>query len=399
MSNDILAEDYTTVNTNITPQKLFMDYLYLHKLIFQKNNEINNNITSKNIKFQTNIQTSFCKFKSEQKKEFINRFYLAFINDKIIKKIDFNNTNTNKFNLCTIDYPDCISNPVDTQTTITSNRISVRIAQKLLESLKKPDYNKINFYVLTNNLQENSTIINTCEFNNTTNDNLKITNANANIQLLMNNINKTDNGSLSFVINNAKPNATSPSTNANANSPSYSLIIPTNFMSKFTPTDEYCKDTELIIKGLINKEINRKLYNYIDNTQKYYLINTTNTNTTNNTNISSCKTTKNEIIFIFKENTVLSRVYYKGKTYSANPPSTITDDEKIIRLAIKNIIKEIEDYTPPPKANAYGGAKKNNKKKTKDTIVYKGKSRCVYTGPRGGKYIKYNNKYMSCKNV
>ena len=105
---------------------------------------------------------------------------------------------------------------------------------------------------------------------------------------------------------------------------------------------------------------------------------------------------KTLITFVIKDNK-LKKVYYYGNQYMMKPSKPYSDeyDKKNI-AAINAIIQEIEDYIPPPKA---GGAKKNNKKKTKDTIVYKGKSRCVYTGPRGGKYIKYNNKYMSCKNV
>lgn len=105
----------------------------------------------------------------------------------------------------------------------------------------------------------------------------------------------------------------------------------------------------------------------------------------------------NFILFYTVDNQV-TKVYFNNKSYSLNPTIPYdTEQQKQDLLSINAIIKKIEEYTPPPPVK--GGAKTNNKKKTKDTIVYKGKSRCIYIGPRGGKYIKCNNKYMSCKNV
>lgn len=41
------------------------------------------------------------------------------------------------------------------------------------------------------------------------------------------------------------------------------------------------------------------------------------------------------------------------------------------------------------------GGKEGKKKKTNEKVTYKGKERVVYVGPRGGKYVLMNKKYIS----
>ena len=172
----------------------------------------------------------------------------------------------------------------------------------------------------------------------------------------------------------------------------------TNFQTfryKFNKTKiNYCNNKEFTsatLSGSDKTDIKRTYYNYKDKTKNYILINLDEISNLTTKNKEVGCSDKTLITFVIKDNK-LKKVYYYGTQYMIKPYSDEGDKKNI--AAINAIIQEIENYTPTA-----GGAKKNNKKKTKDTIVYKGKSRCVYTGPRGGKYIKYNNKYISCKNV
>lgn len=47
----------------------------------------------------------------------------------------------------------------------------------------------------------------------------------------------------------------------------------------------------------------------------------------------------------------------------------------------------------------YGGATKNNKKKTQKKVKVQGKERVVYKGPRGGEYVKVGGVYKSLKSL
>lgn len=359
MSTNILADGYVCND----PKQLFIDYF---KVFLQKR-YIKKDIDVKNV--YVNLKNTFCSFDINNKNLFYDNFYLKFIAGRYIVN-PLNNENV--FFTQNVDEQKHRNNECDESKSNTMIRNLLSAFEDT--QLEKFDSTKINFKELATNMGFTS--------NNTTISQASIKEFNKFIN--------------SASTNATPPNATSPnsSTNSsnNATSSNNLLKISKDFINKFTITTESCKNIDF--DGLKNKY----LYKYNDNSKQYYLINNINTNTNTNNNLCINKTentTENTIIFILNNLGRLSKVYYKGTIYLATPSTstTITEDEKPIRLEINAIIKEIEAYT------ASGGAKKNNKKKTKDTIVYKGKSRCVYTGPRGGKYIKYNNKYMSCKNV
>jgi hypothetical protein len=100
----------------------------------------------------------------------------------------------------------------------------------------------------------------------------------------------------------------------------------------------------------------------------------------------------------------------QSKNENCNPETATSFDIEIskVKMGEKNSINEekIKNFKEkcPKQAKKSENAilNKNNtsggsKKQTKEYIIYQGKKKLVYNGPKGGKYIKKNNKFISIK--
>jgi hypothetical protein len=92
---------------------------------------------------------------------------------------------------------------------------------------------------------------------------------------------------------------------------------------------------------------------------------------------------------------ILKNSILPTKTNNNNKVTSLIQYYEIIDK-IENLLIELKNEinSKPPQT-----AGSSNKKITKEKFTYKGKSKSIYIGPRGGKYIKSNNKFISCKKL
>jgi hypothetical protein len=82
--------------------------------------------------------------------------------------------------------------------------------------------------------------------------------------------------------------------------------------------------------------------------------------------------------------------YIKIPTETAN--SVVFKNDNLVNILIPKL-EELKKYMPTESAK--GGAPPKPFKKSKESIVISGKKHMIYLGPRSGKYIKKDNKYVS----
>jgi hypothetical protein len=69
------------------------------------------------------------------------------------------------------------------------------------------------------------------------------------------------------------------------------------------------------------------------------------------------------------------------------------DNNNYKNISIELMLTKLAKYSPPTKSTTGG------KKQTKERIMLGGKSRVIYIGKRGGKYVKQNGKFVSIKKI
>ena len=419
MSTDILATNEYVCNN---PKQLFIDYFKLFNNLTQ-NNRLSFYITLNKDLFTSNFIRIFNTFSPDQQNTFITELYLVWVGTNNTSSGTSCNVKNIKNRKCdnALLKNTCITNLASDLAADLADGLWLRLGS--FDTTLVQSCSKIDLTLLANNMGF------TFESKLT-----ESTNGSANGSAFTNfmrqfnnfitsstylNLNSTSNlSSYSTASSTASSTALSPSSSASSNSLNNTKIIIANhenFIRKFK-NDNKCR-YPAVTSGLAStsNSPSKTMFKCLNllkfNDKQYFLIKPTVSVSVSGSGSGSGSVSvsvsgsgctdstvlcinKKTILFVVNKESITS-LYYNKIKYSLN--QEYTGEQKKDIAAINAIIKEIEDYTLPPKTS--GGAKKNNKKKTKDTIVYKGKSRCVYTGPRGGKYIKYNNKYMSCKNV
>jgi hypothetical protein len=77
-----------------------------------------------------------------------------------------------------------------------------------------------------------------------------------------------------------------------------------------------------------------------------------------------------------------------------NTPMNIQENSGDLSKKLQQLQQQLQHLKTELQQDKISGGEKS-KKKTKERILVEGKNCIIYTGPRGGKYIKKNSKFVS----